>query len=638
MKNLFQVAYIAAFLLWIPLAMVAAMQPSVRRRVLVPLLASAIAAAYEAYMSLVWSHTVSAPIRVDILLVMFVLGGVDALAGFSLLAGGRGRRDRKPLMFAATLCLGVPALAIVGFIALSADTAGVDRNLDLARRFRFEAYFRDEETQRRAFGELKPAKNPWAGYYAAIGDDFRFAHLVINDEGAFWIFSPPLYVTKGVGSAGSTGEFTGVGDGRMSARLHMALRRQEGGPFLLELHDDLIPASPTLRPAPMRKADPPRFPRPASSRDEVRFVGMFSATYGERNGDFWLVQAWLWESGGEWWGQYLRDNFTRGSVREFVSPEAIDPVCSEQCKVLSFKTSRGPATLTRVSDDEFSAMLQGEHEAVALKRGETLPGFFFDLAPLATKKENRQWIEAVTTAVMITWNVPSAGQAEQGPVRREPSPWFDLESELNQRGVKTDSASLIEIARADRDVGTRWTAIEILGLRKEERAKPVLERILEQSYEPLLKETAALAIARLGYSSGINNLEALMRGSTNAERQIFMAARLAEFGDVTGYTYVARAAAGGDPHLQYLSAGALVPFLRHETGSSGIDPTSRFLYLLQNEDPKIRKEVLVHVSVAMTQGLSANKVRPIVERLAAGDRDESVREAARLLLISLPPV
>ena len=414
MKALFQVAYMAALGLWIPLAIVGALQPPVRRRVMAPLVTSAIAAAYEAYMSLVWSHTVSNPIRVDILLVMFALGTVDAIAGFGLLGGARGRLDRKPLMVAGTLCLTVPALAIAGFIAMSVDTAGVDRNLDLARRFRFEASFRDDETEKRMFGELKPNKNPWAGYYVYVGkDDDRFAHLVINDEGGFWIYHSELYEYKGNRrpSPGANEAFEGVGEGRMNSRMRMALRRQEGGPFLLEVHFGDIPDSPTPRLAPMRKTDPPRFPRPSSARDEVRFAGVFSATYGEENNAFWLGQVWLWESGGEWWGQYLRDHYTRGELREFISTEKIDPACSEQCKVLSFGTSRGPVVLTRVSDDEFSATLQGERDVVALKRGETLPGFFFDLAPLATKKENRQWIEAVTTAGMITWKVPLAEES-----------------------------------------------------------------------------------------------------------------------------------------------------------------------------------------------------------------------------------
>ena len=38
---------------------------------------------------------------------------------------------------------------------------------------------------------------------------------------------------------------------------------------------------------------------------------------------------------------------------------------------------------------------------------------FLDLAPLATTNENRQWIEAVTTAGMITWSVPLVVEGER---------------------------------------------------------------------------------------------------------------------------------------------------------------------------------------------------------------------------------
>jgi hypothetical protein len=348
-------------------------------------------------------------IRIDIFFAMIVLGAVDGIAGLLLLAGARGRPDREALLVAGSLCVGVPALAIAGFVALKADSDDVARNLDLGHRFRFEAYFRDDETRRRAFGELKPAGNPWAGYYVYAGnDDDRFAHLVINDAGRFWIYHSRLNAWRGSGAPNAAGDaFEGAGDTRMDERMRMALRRGEGGLYRLDVDFGYFPKA-APKPASMKKTDPPRFPRSPSARDEVRFVGVFSGTYGERNGAFWLTQVWLWESGGEWWGQYLRDHYKRGLPREFISTEEIEPVCSEQCKVLSFKTSRGQVKLTRVSADEIVASGEGEDKAVTLRREETLPGFFLDLAPVATRKENREWIKAMTTAGMITWSVPGS--------------------------------------------------------------------------------------------------------------------------------------------------------------------------------------------------------------------------------------
>ena len=125
MDALFQLAFFAGLGLWIPLALIAALQPSVRRRVMVPLLASAIAAAFEAYISFVWSQTNSIPMRVDVFFVLCALTFVDAIAGFSLVVGARGRPDRTPLLAAGMLCLAVPALAIAGFAALRLDFARV---------------------------------------------------------------------------------------------------------------------------------------------------------------------------------------------------------------------------------------------------------------------------------------------------------------------------------------------------------------------------------------------------------------------------------------------------------------------------------------------------------------------------------
>lgn len=406
MTSLLGAAYLAALGLWIPLGILAALEPRLRRRLLVPIALSALGAAYEAYMTFVWSPKVVNPIRVDIFLVLLVLGIADLIAGLALLRGGARPRGRSASSLAAALCLAVPAVAVAGYAALRAESAVVGRNLDLGRRYGFEAAFRDDATQRRFFGELQPAKNPWAGYYAGVGDDERFAHLVINDDGAFWIYHAQLYVYPGRGGPNAAGEaFEGVGE--KSADLRMSLRRGEGDVFLLDARFASVPGATTPKPARMKKTAAPRFPRAPAPADEVHFAGVYSAIYDEKNDSFWLTQVWLWESKGEWWGQYLRDYYTRGQTRDFVSTERIAPACADGCRVLRFRSGRGAVTLTRVSPEEIDAQMEGVPAQVRLRRGETLPGFMFDLAPLATKKENQAWLQALTTPGMISWSVPA---------------------------------------------------------------------------------------------------------------------------------------------------------------------------------------------------------------------------------------
>lgn len=406
MASFFWLAYLAALGLWVPLAILAALEPRLRRRLLVPIALSALGAAYEAYMTFVWSPKVVNPIRVDIFLVMLVLGAADLIAGLALLPRSAPARGRVASSLAALLCLAVPAAAMMGYAALHAESAAVGRNLDLGRRYRFEAAFRDDATQRRFFGELQPAKNPWAGYYAGVGNDERFAHLVINDEGAFWIYHAQLYDYPGRGAPSASGEtFEGVGE--KNAELRMSLRAGEGDVFLLDVRFAASAGAATAKPARMKKTAAPRFPRAPAPADEVRFAGVFSATYDEKNGSFWLTQVWLWESRGEWWGQYLRDYYTRGQTRDFISTERVAAACADGCRVLQFTSGRGAVKLTRVSPEEVDAEMDGVPAPVRLRRGETLPGFMFDLAPLATQEENRAWLQAVATPGMIRWSVPA---------------------------------------------------------------------------------------------------------------------------------------------------------------------------------------------------------------------------------------
>jgi hypothetical protein len=389
-------AYVASIFLWIPLAIIAATAPSARGRLMVPLVASALGALYQV--------TIGRSGGYVFVVVLLVLCAVDAISGLVLVLTGRTHPYRVVLRIAGALCLAIPAAVLVDFGRAGQTTAELNRVSDLGRKFRFETAFRDDATQKRIFGDLDSGMNPWAGYYVGGDEDRRFKHLVINAEGRYWLYAVELWDEEGKGSESTSAPdtFEGQGTGRMNARRQLLLKRQAGGPFLLELRDPSMHNKPVA----FTKAAPPRFPAPPSPADAARFVGEFSTTYDEKEKDFWLVQVWLWESKGEWWGRYIRDNYRRAGPREFISAETIEPRCASECKELSFTSSRGPVSLTRISDDEFKAKLAGVREEVTLRRGEKLPGFIFDLAPLATPQKNREWIEAVSSGRMLTWDVP----------------------------------------------------------------------------------------------------------------------------------------------------------------------------------------------------------------------------------------
>ena len=234
--------------------------------------------------------------------------------------------------------------------------------------------------------------------------------------------------------------------------------------------------------------------------------------------------------------------------------------------------------------------------------------------------------------VLAVATVSAQSQPEYDP------PWRDLESELRQQGIATDTKSLIDVVLSSPETGTRWMAMEVLGLRHETTARDALRKALDRASDRLLQESAALALARLGDASGQAALEKLMPTAATLERQVVIAARLAEFGNPAGYRFAAQAATSKETHLRYVAIGALVAFvpLPGRAGQSPLEARRLLLQLLEDPDPGVRKEVLIYLPMAIAKGLPGAEARPIVEKLAKGDADPDVRERARLALVAWP--
>ncbi|MGZ5618624.1 MAG: hypothetical protein ACXWFW_14810 [Usitatibacter sp.] len=399
MEGLLGIAYLGARFVWVPLLAfaLAVDDSSSRRRLVAPIVASVLALVYEGVMTSMSAG--KAVIRIDILLVILVVGIVLGVCGLILLS------SRKTIV-PGILCLAVPLLATAGWMQASTESHRSGELLDLGRRLRFETAFRDDATQRRFFGELRSDVNPWAGYYVSRGGEYRYKHLVINDQGDFTLYSGGLYSRSGQGKArpGEPPVFEAISIDRIVGETRFTLEPGGDKAFTLRVRHGSDPQERTIV---LEKSAPPRFP--ASAQGPVRFIGVFSARYGETPKSMWVVQLWLWESGGKMWGRYLRDNFPKGYRKDFIHEEAIAPRCSGDCRDLkiAFETGRGPVSLTRRSNDELEVKLDGVREPVVIRRGETVPGSILDLAPLASAEENRRWIEAITEGKFFSWDVPA---------------------------------------------------------------------------------------------------------------------------------------------------------------------------------------------------------------------------------------
>jgi hypothetical protein len=236
----------------------------------------------------------------------------------------------------------------------------------------------------------------------------------------------------------------------------------------------------------------------------------------------------------------------------------------------------------------------------------------------------RESLLVILLIVMVA--MASAGQSG----RTEKPAWKDIEQQLLHQGFKTDSPSLIELAHSPEKEETRWRAIEILGLRGDRNALPVFREIAKNDGSLLLRETSALAMARLKDPNGIPLLREYVESSANKERQVYMAARLAELGDASGYHHVAEATHSKGAHVRYLAAGALIPFIPFELTNARpqIKPVGSLAGMATDKDPVVRKEVVLQFAMAVYKGASISAFEPLVAEMEKNDAAPEVRDAS----------
>lgn len=206
---------------------------------------------------------------------------------------------------------------------------------------------------------------------------------------------------------------------------------------------------------------------------------------------------------------------------------------------------------------------------------------------------------------------------------------------LERAGVALDNASLMAAARAHEDATVRWVAIDLLGQQHALEARELLLGILRADEDRLIRETAALALARLGEAAGLSALEEFMRAPADAKSQLFLAARLAELGRGTGYEYVVDVLVDPEPNpLKPLAADTLSSF--YDLPDLGVEPEqqpgSLLLALTEDPDAAVRSAALTQLSIAVNRGMALASALPRVERVAHSDPDAKLRQQANLLL------
>jgi HEAT repeat protein len=237
----------------------------------------------------------------------------------------------------------------------------------------------------------------------------------------------------------------------------------------------------------------------------------------------------------------------------------------------------------------------------------------------------------LTALVLLTGSIVSSDRPQQP----QQHPWAEFERELLRSGVQVDTTSVIEAAISHPDEGVRWIAVELLGRRGESIATGALQKILLNDESRLVRETAALALVRLGHKDALTDAKEFVATTEDPSRRVYLAGQLAELGEFSAYPQVASAAVSNDEHLRFLSAGVLVRFATSGfTKSKGqASPQDLLMRLLKDPSSKVRGEALLEISVGSGRGLSLRPFLPQVKSMAKEDPDPGVREQARLQLI-----
>jgi len=391
---MFLAAYFYAILLWVPLLglFFAAGRGSARWFLVPPIALAMVVSAWEAMVP------AQVNIRLDLFLSAPAMGLLDALAGV-LIAGSLyvRRRARQPasvpLGVAAALCLAAPIALTTGWIQADRENQAQTRG--------FEASFRDDAAQREAYGELRGSA--FAGYYAVENPSTEYARLIVNSAGDLVLYSPEYYRQAAHGAPDPIDAklFTGKGTYLSRPDTGLTLRDLGGGRLTLRW-DGPNPSDATF----VRK-DPPRFPRPPSAADKVRFSGVYSTYYGRGN-NYYVRQLWVWESGDRRWAKYLHQGFTRGQPARVngggdFAIECIPPDCTWQR--LARKDGSGDR-VEKSGDTYVQRVGDAEGGTVIYRRGAIIPGLLYDRAPLSSEEENRRWL--LYLPVDVTWTAPVA--------------------------------------------------------------------------------------------------------------------------------------------------------------------------------------------------------------------------------------
>lgn len=386
---------------WIPLALLAGAQPRGRTasRVLWTLTAlTFVLCGYILYLDFVWSKTVVAPIRVDLLLVIPLTTVTFSAVGVWGVAQ-RGAVSK----FAALMLLAfsIPTLVVFarGMVRSAKDLAQMNRSPAMV----FEAQFRNPRTFESFFGTLDTVVDPRAGHFRADDPAGIATRVIINDRGHFWLFFrcytkvECIYSEADLGATPLPGTFAAQGASGPPTDVVVSAWTPEGLTLTFAgSHRQTFVRAPIV------------FTEPSAPAAGVVFHGAFSQTRVDRD-YVYLVQLWLWQSGNRWLAYYTRRNAPCGSTADFVFASAYDGTV-QPGRIRFANTSGGQDTFEIAPPAPGGDRIDGDIfyngrplQPMALAKGSAVRSPLYESAPLTDFDVTADWLKTVSMGYSLSW-------------------------------------------------------------------------------------------------------------------------------------------------------------------------------------------------------------------------------------------
>jgi hypothetical protein len=413
--------HVLTFFSWIPLALLARSQKG--RKPAAPFLwalcgVTFLLCGYILYLDFIWSKTVIAPIRLDLLFLIPL--STIAFTGVAVW-GVRKSEGLAKIASVLLLVFSVPTLLVFaqGIWQSSKDIVRLNARPALI----FEAQFRNPQTFRNFFGNIDAKNDPRVGHFRAEDPKSWASRVIVNDQGHFWLMFKCGENVECVYSQANIGEISlpGTFKAQSETGLPQEVVVSAWSPDRFTLN-----FSPRASYSFVRA--PVSYHETVSAPGKVSFHGSFSQVRIDRD-YIYLIQIWLWQSGDRWVAYYVRRNARCGSINDFVSASAYDgklrgaqiyfTSATGDQKIEEFQT-----TLPTPTTDQIDAhiLYNGRPlEDAMLKRRPILYSPIYESAPTSDFDGTTDWLKTVSMGYFMSWKAECAEDYGAGPaVLRHP--------------------------------------------------------------------------------------------------------------------------------------------------------------------------------------------------------------------------